>query len=322
MTNERKIVVAGSILVDHINAIGAYPSAGELTQIRSVSHVPGGLVPNTGRDIRILAPAIPVWAFGAVGDDGDGRFVTDELRAAGMDVSGVRAVRAEPTSFTEVMSVANGERTFFTYPGASAGWGYDDFPFDSVKPGDIVLLGYFLLLAKVDAGDGLRILQELKRRGVMTAIDLVTENSDRYQKVVRPCLPYVDYLIVNETEAARISGGDDMPLADLCKQLLALGVRERVVVHAPEKGVTCARGGEPVEVASFKLPAGFIKGKTGAGDAYCAGALVAIYRGLDDAAILRTGATAAVGALSAPGATDGVRPLCELEDFVGKLIQG
>jgi len=214
-----------------------------------------------------------------------------------------------------VMSVANGERTFFTYPGASAGWGYDDFPFELVQAGDIVLLGYFLLLAKVDAGDGLKILRELKKRGAMTAIDLVTENSDRYQKIVQPCLPYVDYLVVNETEAARIAGCE-MPLGGLCGKLLDLGVRERVVIHAPERGVTRTRGGAPVEVASFKLPSGFIKGKTGAGDAYCAGALVGIFRGLDDAAILRTGRVAAVGALSAPGATEGMRRLEELEEMV------
>ena len=41
----RKVVAAGSILVDKINEIGAYPKAGELTQIRALSRVPGGLVP-------------------------------------------------------------------------------------------------------------------------------------------------------------------------------------------------------------------------------------------------------------------------------------
>jgi len=317
MTNERKIIVAGSILVDHINAIDAYPTVGELTQIRAVSRVPGGLVPNTGRDIRILSPEIPVWAAGAVGDDCDGEFVCNELKSAGLDVSGVRVMKTEATSFTEVMSVTNGERTFFTYPGASATWGYDDFPFDVVRAGDIVLLGYFLLLARVDAGDGVRILKELKRRGALTAIDLVTENSDRYA-LVRECLPHVDYLIVNETEAARIAGCE-LALDGLCEKLMELGVRERVVIHAPERGVTCRRGSPVVESPSFRLPEGFIRGKTGAGDAYCAGALVGIFRGADDAEILRIGATAAVGALSAPGATEGMRTLSKLEDFVGKL---
>jgi len=313
----RKIITAGSILVDKINGIDAYPKAGELTQIRSLARVPGGLVPNTGRDICILAPEIPVAAFGKVGDDCEGEFVLGELRAAGMDVSGVVVAKGGVTSFTDVMSVAGGERTFFTYPGASADWGYDDFPFDKVAEGDIVLLGYFLLLAKIDAGEGLKILKELKRRGAITAIDLVTENSDRYG-LVRECLPYVDHLIINETEAARIAGiaADE---AELCAELLRLGVRERVIIHRPEKGVSLVKGGTPVEVPSVKVPTDFIKGKTGAGDAYCAGALVGICRGLPEAGILQLGATAAIGALSAPGATEGMRPIAELEALVEGL---
>ena len=111
----RKVVTAGSILVDKINEIGAYPKAGELTQIRARSRVPGGLVPNTGCGIHILDPGIPVAAFGAVGDDDDGRFAVAELKRRGLDASGV-VVKPTATSFTDVMSVPGGERTFFTYP--------------------------------------------------------------------------------------------------------------------------------------------------------------------------------------------------------------
>ena len=39
----RKVVAAGSILVDKINEIGAYPKAGELTQIRARSRVPSSI---------------------------------------------------------------------------------------------------------------------------------------------------------------------------------------------------------------------------------------------------------------------------------------
>lgn len=309
----RKIVVAGSILVDRINGIDAYPKAGELTQIRSISRVPGGLVPNTGCDIRLLAPDIPVAAFGAVGDDELGRFVVSELKRHGLDTAGV-TVKRGATSFTEVMSVAGVERTFFCYPGASAEWGYDDFPFDHVSEGDLVLLGYFLLLAKVDAGDGVRILRELRRRGAETAIDLVSENSDRYA-FVRECLPFVDHLIVNETEAARIAGTDLSDLRGTAGRLLDLGVNRRVIIHMPERGVSLLKDGLWTVVRSHRLPAGFIKGKTGAGDAYCAGSLVGIYSGLPENEILELGATAAVGALSAPGATEGMRTIKELKEL-------
>ena len=311
---KNKIIVAGSILVDRLQTIDAYPRAGELAQIRAISRAPGGLVPNVALDLRALAPEIPVLASGAVGRDENGDYVRNLLTDHGVDTSAIAVSETEATSFTDVMSVPGGERTFFTYPGASAQWGFDDFPFDRVQAGDIVLLGYFLLLAKIDAGDGVRILQELTRRGAKTAIDLVTENSNRYG-LVRACLPYVDYLIINEVEAARIVGRD-APSAELAQDLMELGVRMRVVIHEPAKGTSLVRGGTCVEVSSFNLPPAFIKGKTGAGDAYCAGVLTGLCEGLVDEAILRRGALAAVGALSAPGATEGVRDFAALENLV------
>ncbi len=312
----RKVVTAGSILVDKINEIGAYPKAGELTQIRARSRVPGGLVSNTGCGIHILDPGIPVAAFGAVGDDDDGRFAVAELKRRGLDTAGV-VVKATATSFTDVMSVPGRERTFFTYPGASADWGYEDFPFDMVEEGDIVLLGYFLLLAKVDAGDGLRILKELKRIGAETAIDLVSENSNRYA-LVRICLPYVDNLVVNEIEASRLAGveGD---LREIAARLFELGVQKRVVIHMPEKGVSLLKDGTWTEVESVALPEGFIKGKTGAGDAFCAGCLTGIFNGLSEKEILELGGIAAVGAMSAPGAVEGMRSIAELRRLVSSL---
>ena len=312
----RKVVAAGSILVDKINEIDAYPKAGELTQIRARSRVPGGLVPNTGCDIHILEPAIPVAAFGAVGDDDDGCFAVTELKRRGLDTAGV-VVKPTATSFTDVMSVPGGERTFFTCPGASAEWGYDDFPFEKVEAGDLVLLGYFLLLAKVDAGDGLRILTELKRRGVETAIDLVSENSERYG-LVRACLPYVDNLIVNEIEAARIAGTEE-DLKQAAARLFDLGVKKRVVIHMPQKGVSLLKDGTWTEVESVALPKDFIKGKTGAGDAFCAGCLVGIFNGLAEKEILELGGFAAVGAMSAPGAVEGMRSIAELKKLVSTL---
>jgi len=317
----RKVVAAGSILVDKINEIGAYPKAGELTQIRARSRVPGGLVPNTGCDIHILDSRIPVSAFGAVGDDDDGRFAVAELKRRGLDTAGV-VVKPTATSFTDVMSVPGGERTFFTYPGASADWGYDDFPFEKIEPGDLVLLGYFLLLAKVDAGDGLRILKELKRIGAETAIDLVSENSDRYS-LVRECLPHVDNLVVNEIEAARIAGMDGVrgasALPEVAARLFELGVQKRVVIHMPEKGVSLLRDGTWTEARSVELPNGFIKDKTGAGDAYCAGCLVGIFNGLAEKEILDLGGIAAVGAMSATGAVEGMRPIADLKKLISSF---
>lgn len=157
---ERKgIAVAGSVIVDKINEISAYPNAGELTQIRSIQNAAGGCVPNVALDMKKIDPDLAVSAIGKIGCDAEGEFVTDILKAGGVSTTGLAVMPREKTTFTEVMSVVGGQRTFFVYPGAGADFGIADMDFDAIHA-KILHLGYFLLLQKVDDGDGLKILQK------------------------------------------------------------------------------------------------------------------------------------------------------------------
>ena len=150
------------------------------------------------------------------------------------------------------------------------------------------------------------ILKEAKHRGIKTSIDLVSENSDRYS-VVLPCLPYVDNLIINELEAGKLAGMEpsDENLDAIAKRLLDLGVRERVIIHQPSLGLCATREGV-VCLPSCKLPKGYVVGKTGAGDAFCSGALLAIGEGASPLEILTLAEAAAVASLAAPDATSGL----------------
>ena len=69
------IAIAGSILVDKINEISAYPNAGELTKIRSVKKAVGGCVPNVAIDLKKMATDLIVKAVGKIGADEEGEFV-------------------------------------------------------------------------------------------------------------------------------------------------------------------------------------------------------------------------------------------------------
>ncbi|MBE6555414.1 MAG: carbohydrate kinase family protein [Ruminococcaceae bacterium] len=308
MTEKKGIAVVGTLLVDNIYEIGAYPDLGELTQIRSVRRALGGLVPNNGIGIKKIAPRLPVYAVGKVGDDDLGRLAVAKMEEAGVDVSTVTVSSTESTSFTDVMSIVGGQRTFFTYPGACASFGAEDVPWDRL-PVKMLHLGYFLLLEKVDGGEGRRILEEAKKRGMTTSIDLVSENSDRYTCVI-PCLTFVDNLIINELEAGKLCGIAPTPdnLGEMAQKLLSMGVRERVIIHMPEIGICCNRNGSLTVRPSYELPRGYVKGKTGAGDAFCSGALIAIERGATDEEILILAEAAAVASLSEADATSG---LCE-----------
>lgn len=312
------IAVVGSVLVDKINEIKAYPESGELTQIVGLDKAVGGCVPNVSVDLKKICPKLPVWALGKIGDDEEGNYVSDVLGGAGVDVNGLAVMKGERTSFTEVMSVINGQRTFFTYPGASADFGYTDILFDSMSA-KIFHLGYFLLLQKMDDGDGLKVLQKAQELGMKTSIDMVSENSDRYA-IVLPCLPYTDYLIVNEHEAGKLTGMEPTEdnLEAIARKLRELGVKDKVIIHMPDRAVCLSEEGFTV-VGSYILPEGYIKGTTGAGDAFCAGSLIGIYENWKDKEILEFASACAIMALGKADATSGLVTEDEIKEFCKKF---
>ncbi len=317
MTQKTGIAVAGTVLVDKLNEISAYPASGELTKILSVSRAVGGCVPNVGIDIKRVDPTVPVVAVGKIGNDGDGDFVKSVLSENGVDTAGLVCGEL-PTSFTDVMSIVGGQRTFFTYPGACEDFGVDDVNFEDLNV-KMLHLGYFLLLDKVDNGDGEKILKKAQEMGIKTSIDLVSENSDRYH-IVKDCLKYTDNVIINELEAGMIAGIEPKRenLEKIARAIKDMGVSERVIIHMPETGVCLSENGF-FELPSWELPKGFIKGKTGAGDAFCAGALIGIYRGLDEMGILTLASKAATVSLSAPDAIGGMVSEAEIDKMLRKM---
>lgn len=308
------IAVAGSVLVDKINEIKAYPQSGELTQIVNLERAVGGCVPNVASDLKKICPELDVQAMGKIGNDEDGAYVSAVLSQGGVDVSGFVVAEGDRTSFTEVMSVINGQRTFFTYPGTSADFSYDDIDFENLNA-RILHLGYFLLLEKVDQGEGIQILRKAQEMGIKTSIDLVSENSDRYSLIL-PCLSYTNYLIINEIEAGKLTNMEptNENLEKIARKLKELGVSDKVVIHKPDFAVCLSEDGYTV-VNSYSLPDGYIKGTTGAGDAFCAGTLIGIYKGWSDQEILEFASACAVMALGKADATSGIMTETEIREY-------
>ena len=313
MVQETKkgIAVAGTILVDKINEISAYPQCGELTKIHSVSLAAGGCVPNVAIDLKKISPQMEIFACGKVGNDSEGEFLKKILGENGVDVSGVLIDETKKTTFTDVMSISGGQRTFFTYLGADSEFCICDIDFEKNIP-QMLHLGYFLLLDKVDNGEGLKILKKAKEIGIKTSIDLVSENSDRYNLII-PCLPYVDYLIINEMEAGKLTSIEPTykNLETIAEKLKSMGVNEKVIIHMPEGSVCYSNDGFS-KLGSYVLPDDYIKGTTGAGDAFCAGALIGIYQNKTDLEIMEFASSCAVMALSSKDATSGMKDQNEI----------
>ncbi len=305
------ICVAGSLLVDKINVVSSYPKLGELIKISKVEKSLGGLVGNVGIDLKKLSRDLPVYAVSKIGNDDNGKFIEEELKNQGLDTSGLKK-SDEITTFTEVVSVLEGGRTFLTYPGSNSSFSFEDVDFERLKC-RILHLGYFLLLEKVDNGEGLKILKKAKEMGIKTSIDLVSEDSNRYSKVL-PCLKYVDYVIINEVEAGGLTGIEPKfeNMEKIARAIMEFGVKEKVIIHAPEYAVSLSENGFSY-LPSLQIENSFIKGTTGAGDAFCAGALLSIYNEKSDMEILDIASKCAAMSLTSHDATGG---MCSVEEVL------
>jgi sugar/nucleoside kinase (ribokinase family) len=136
--------------------------------------------------------------------------------------------------------------------------------------------------------------------------------------VVTPALKYTDYCILNEFEAGKTTGFklrdiegklDTVTLRHAAGALLQQGVRELVVIHFPEGAFARNRRGEDIWQSALKLPAKFIAGGAGAGDAFCAGVLLGLHEGWELKRCLLTGVCIAAASLSDPTCTAGVKSL-------------
>lgn len=317
------LLAGGNWIIDHVKIIDHFPGQDTLANILSESDGSGGSPYNILVDMAKMGAGFPLEAAGLVGEDEDGRTILRDCADHGIDTVALRATAAAPTSYTDVMTVREtGRRTFFHCRGANAL--LDEGHFDlGASQARIFHIGYLLLLDRLDAlsADGStgasRLLEKASALGFKTSADLVSEDSGRFSSVIRPVLPHLDYLIVNEFEAERSTGveitvdgkirADRLALA--AQALIRAGVREWVVIHYPEGAYARHASGEEAMHGSVNLPADYIKGAAGAGDAFAAGALMGLHDGLPIAECLRMAVCAAASNLAHPTCTGGILPL-------------
>lgn len=320
----RGVLAGGNWIVDHVKLIDRWPPQDALANITSQQSSNGGSPYNVLKDLTRLGATFPLEAVGLVGDDESGRFIRDDCARHRIDTSRLRTSKDLPTSYTDVMTEqGTGRRTFFHCRGANAHLGPEHFEFAQTRA-RIFHLGYLLLLDRLDefvmgaAGAestvAVEVLRAARAAGMKTSADVVSEHSDRFPRIVRPALPWLDYLFVNEYEAARVTGVetsrggtiDRAAIAAAADALITAGVNEWVFIHFPAAVLACSARGEKIWQPSLKMPASHIQGAAGAGDALASGILFGLHDGWPIAEALQMGVCAAAASLAHPTCSEGV----------------
>lgn len=250
------IAVVGGLNMDMIFVADRMPNIGESMDSRTLSTLPGGKGANTAiatyRASRpkppagLVAKGADVWQHhqknlrvfmnGAVGDDAFGAALKTKLKEEGVDVSGVRTILNERSgTCVVVIEMESGDSRNMAYQGANLKW----TPMErrsveclagGAKP-DLVIAHLGVRREEVEL-----VLEAACKNGVDTLL-----NPSPAVYLVNSTYKNLTHLIINETEAALLSGRDLDELhesaawQEAAQDFIDLGV-SNVVITLGEKG--------------------------------------------------------------------------------------
>lgn len=257
------VLVAGNVVWDILVRPADEIRFGGTVWVEEIGQQLGGNGANTSYALARLGAAARLIAW--IGDDDFGVRARARLAEAGVDLS---HLHTEPgaTATTIALVKRDGARAFLHQPGASrtafAGYSPPEDAFAACRHFHLANLFGVPALRQISP----TLLAAAREAGLSTSLDTGWDSRGEWEKVVLPCLPFVDILFVNEEEAMRLGGAEALHSAGAQRVLLKLGARGCTILD-PEGRREIP--GFPVEAIDT----------TGAGDCFAAGYLAATLRG-------------------------------------------
>jgi ribokinase len=233
---------------------------------------------------------------GCVGDDDFGRQLLAALREEKIDAEDVRTVNGVPTGLAMISVDPAGENLITVAPGANHEVGAGEVAAAAGNPGDVLVICAEIPVPAIRSALA-------RARGARCILNLAPAPESPPAAAI--VADGVDWLVVNETEAAAVLGRKVEGLKDAAEaaaELLAAGARHAVVT-AGAHGAALAPGtgpaGAPLTIEAFRVEA---VDTVGAGDTFVGALAVALAAGVLPAEAVRAAAAAGATAATRPGA--------------------
>ena len=288
------------------------PAAGQLISTEDFLVQPGGCAANTAIALRKLG--VPATVVGRVGDDLFGELVERDLRARGIDTSGVSRAPGYGTSKTVVLPVVDEDRRFIHTFGANAALTAADIPQAALEAAEVIYVGGYLVLPALRQGDLAERFRHARERGTRIVLDVVvpTGEAELSLDAVRELLPLADYFLPNEDEARALTGESEPRLQ--AERFLEAGART-IVIKRGARGAFVHSGREAFELSAPPVEA---VEPSGAGDAFAAGLILGILEGWELERSIMFASAIGGSACTALGCYAGVFSREEAEGFIAE----
>jgi len=290
MRNRPRVTVLGSLNMDISVTVPRLPEPGATVLGSAARFTPGGKGANQAVAAARLGASVRM--AGCVGDDDFGRRLLAALRDEGVNADDVLVTADAPTGLAMISVDHAGENIITVAPGAN-----------HEVAGEQVA-------AATGHGDGILVIcAEIPVPAITSALT----RAGRCILNLAPAPPGaaaivaagVDWLVVNETEAAAVLGRPVSGLAEAgqaAAALIAAGARHAVVT-AGAHGAALAGPDGTATIGAFLVDA---VDTVGAGDTFVGALAVALAAGIPAAEAVRAASAAGATAATRPGAQAGL----------------
>ncbi len=302
---------AGIIVADFICApVPRVPVAGALEMTDSISPAIGGCAANVAADLAKIGRKSAI--VGRVGADMPGRFVREQLSAAGVDTNRLVETPGLQTSSTLVINVRGEDRRFIHAFGANAAFDGSEIPADLIRKARSLYVGGFFLMSRLTSQRVVDLFRTARDAKVLTVLDVVIPDPTNCWRELQHVLPWTDVFLPNVDEGRQLTGLDE-PQAQ-ARAFRDAGAKTVVVTCGGEGALLADESGM---VKSGRFPVEFVDG-TGSGDAFAAGYISGMLDGLPAVRCLEIGSALGASCVRRAGATTGVFNRSELSDFLAQ----
>ena len=254
-SSKTRIVVLGSLNMDVVLRLDTMPARGETVHAQDLSYIPGGKGGNQA--VACVRHGAQVALVGAVGRDAHGDVLRNALVQDGIDVSNVAVHDGVATGSAVVMVEQDGSNRIAVIPGANA---LADLPsnFSEVlAQSDFLVVQFETPLEVLD-----RAIAMAHQAGCKVVL-----NPSPVKAVPSAWWPMIDTLVVNEHEAAELSGmavTEAQTALRAAQHFLAQGVGRVVVTMGSQGALALDASGHSVHPA----PKVNVVDTTSAGDTF------------------------------------------------------
>lgn len=286
----------------------ALPRPGELVAVDTIKTKAGGCAANVAIDLR--KQDLTVDLVGCLGRDAAGETLVKELRAARVNCDQLVYTTEYPTSETVILLIAGEDRRYLHAFGANRAFTVSEIDRDWLAQLDVFYLGGLFALPGIVADELLTLLAFCREQRVVTVVDVVLPTNFKRAAEMKKLLPYIDWFLPNDAEAATLTGETD--------PLKAIGVFRQwgahgLVVTLGERGAVGAVGDECWRCDAYQWQT---IDPSGAGDAFASGLTVGIVNGWDFLRSLVYASALGASATQAVGTTDGVLTSAQAQQLI------